>query len=68
MLRLEKSLSNMIKYCKSCLLPNTKPYIRFNSSNVCSACILHFSKKSNKRINIDWKKKKKGIFIAFKKN
>ena len=44
MLRLEKSLSNMIKYCKSCLLPNTKPYIRFNSSNVCSACILHFSK------------------------
>lgn len=57
----------MIKYCKSCLLPNTKPYIRFNSSNVCSACILHFSKKSNKRINIDWKKRKKEFLSLLKK-
>lgn len=28
----------MIRYCKNCLLPSTKPDLSFNSDGVCSAC------------------------------
>ena len=43
--RLEKSM----RYCKSCVLPDTKPGIFFDSQGVCSACRYVESKKS-----IDW--------------
>ena len=40
--RLEKSM----RYCKSCVLPDTKPGIFFDSQGVCSACRYVESKKS----------------------
>ena len=30
-----------MKYCKKCLMPSTKPSLRFNDSGVCSACQWH---------------------------
>ena len=57
----------MIKYCRNCLLPNTKPYINFNSDNICSACSFHFAKKFNKKKNINWKKRKKEFLQLIKK-
>ena len=39
-----------LKYCKSCVLPNTRPNISFNSEGFCAGCI---SSDSKKRI-VDW--------------
>ena len=40
----------MIKYCKTCLLPSTKPYIKFDTSGICKACLFH--KEKNKLKNL----------------
>ena len=29
----------MLKYCKECVMPNTKPDLRFDKNGVCSACL-----------------------------
>jgi len=42
----------MIKYCKSCLMPSTRPRIKFNDEGVCNACEWKEIKKS-----IDWKQR-----------
>ena len=34
-----------MKYCKSCLMPDTKPYISFDENGVCNACQAHEKKK-----------------------
>ena len=34
----------MIKYCIKCVLPATKPYIKFNKLGICSACDFHEKK------------------------
>ena len=47
----------MIKYCKTCLLPNTKPNIKFEKSNICSACKFHSEKKNDLNKGINWKKR-----------
>ena len=39
----------MMKYCKKCLYPDTKPQLTFNSKGVCSACENAIEKES-----IDW--------------
>ena len=39
----------MIKYCSICLLPSTKPDLRFNNEGVCSACNAYAS-----RDEVDW--------------
>jgi N-acetyl sugar amidotransferase len=39
----------MIKYCTSCLLPNTKPDLSFDATGVCAAC-----NSFNKRVEINW--------------
>ena len=57
----------MIKYCRNCLLPNTKPYIKFNIDNICSACDLHFSKKFKKKISVNWKKRNKEFLKVINK-
>ena len=45
-----------MKYCKKCLSPHTKPYIRFNHDGVCNACLAHETKqRSLDRIN--WKER-----------
>ncbi len=41
-------------YCTKCLMPSTKPYIRFNADGVCDACDTH-RLKENAKIGIDWK-------------
>jgi N-acetyl sugar amidotransferase len=42
-----------ITYCKKCLIPDTKPYIRFNAEGVCDACEAH-GKKNSALDGIDW--------------
>ena len=42
-----------MKYCTRCLLPDTKPYIRFDAEGVCAACRAHESKNRADR-GIDW--------------
>jgi N-acetyl sugar amidotransferase len=48
----------MIKFCKICIMPNTRPRIVFNSENICNAC-LHSQKKNN----INWEERKKEFDI-----
>ena len=55
----------MIKFCKKCLLPNTKPHIVFKKG-VCLACIFHQKKRVLKK-GINWKKRKKEFDIILKK-
>ena len=40
-----------IKYCKSCLYPETKPDLKFNQDGICSACVAY-----KDRVKINWKK------------
>ena len=42
----------MIKWCKKCVLPNTRPNLKFDENGICSACT-NFVKKEN----INWKKR-----------
>ena len=39
----------MIKFCKTCLMPNTRPRIVFDDDGVCNAC--HTAKRKD---TIDW--------------
>ena len=57
----------MIKYCKNCLLPNSKPYISFDDKSICDACNFHFRKKNNKKKGINWKKRNKEFEVLIKK-
>ena len=43
----------MLKYCSSCLLPSSKPDLRFNENGECSACTAFRERK-----NIDWDQRK----------
>lgn len=47
----------MIKYCIKCVLPDTKPYIKFNKLGICSACEFHEKKNKNTKSKIDWVKR-----------
>ena len=46
----------MIKYCKKCVMPNTRPGITFNEEGICSACQTY-----EKRKTIDWDKRYKEL-------
>lgn len=48
----------MIKYCKTCLLPSTKPYIKFDTSGICKACLFHKEKNQIKNSFINWRERK----------
>ena len=54
-------------YCSNCLLPKTKPYIKFNNFGKCSACVFHEKKNSNKNNKINWKKRKYEFEILINK-
>ena len=57
----------MISFCKKCLLPSTKPYIKFDSFGVCSACNFHHTKKNNKnKKSINWEKRKQEFSALIK--
>lgn len=43
----------MIKWCKLCVLPDTRPNLNFNKSGICSACLNH-----NKKSKINWNNRK----------
>jgi len=43
----------MIKYCKKCVMPCTRPKIGFNEHGVCSACV----SAAQKQEAIDWKQR-----------
>ncbi len=38
-----------MKYCRRCIIPDTRPHIEFNADGICNACITHSGKKE-----IDW--------------
>lgn len=38
-----------MKYCKKCVMPDTRPGISFNEEGICSACQSYERRKS-----IDW--------------
>jgi len=46
----------LLKYCKRCLYPDTKPQLEFNEDGICSACI-NYDRKSR----IDWSKKRQEL-------
>lgn len=39
-----------MKYCKRCVMPDTRPGIQFNEDGICSACVAYERRKT-----IDWK-------------
>ena len=41
-----------MKYCKKCLMPNTRPGLKFDENNICYACI-HYEKQKK----TDWTKR-----------
>jgi len=45
-----------MKYCKNCLMPDTRPGSLFNKDGICQACINH-----NKRKKLDWQKRRKEL-------
>lgn len=48
----------IIKYCRSCLFPETKPDLFFNDEGICSAC----TAAAQKNTGIDWKKREKDFY------
>jgi N-acetyl sugar amidotransferase len=42
----------MLKYCKKCVMPDTKPDLFFDNDGVCNAC-----RSYENRINVDWAKR-----------
>lgn len=60
---------NRIYYCKKCLLPSTKPNIKFNSVQICGACLYHEAKLDLKN-KIPWNKRLKEFeeLIAYVKD
>jgi len=41
-----------MKYCKKCVMPDTRPGIVFNEEGVCQACLNH-----DKKMKVDWDKR-----------
>ena len=52
----------MIKYCKKCIYPNTKPNLVFDKKGICNAC-----KNFSKRNKINWKTREKEFLQLIKK-
>ena len=52
----------MLKYCKRCLIPNSKPDISFNDKGVCIACTNY-----ENRPLIDWDLRKKELLSIIEK-
>ncbi|MBZ0265983.1 N-acetyl sugar amidotransferase [bacterium] len=54
-------MKQKIRYCKRCLLPSTKPYIKFDEEGVCQACLAHEEKHAALG-KIDWGKRKRQFY------
>ena len=46
-----------MKYCKKCLMPDTRPDMEFNEKGICAACV--FAEQA--QTEIDWEKRKKEL-------
>ncbi len=46
-----------MKYCKKCVMPSTKPQIKFDRFGICEACNFHKKKNSVNSKGINWKKR-----------
>jgi N-acetyl sugar amidotransferase len=46
----------MLKYCKKCVMPDTKPDLLFDAEGICNAC-----RSYENRTNIDWDKRYKEL-------
>ena len=44
-------------YCKSCLIPSTRPRVQFNKEGVCNACVHH----ARKMREMDWAQRRKRL-------
>ena len=44
----------VLKYCKKCLMPDTRPGLTFNKDGICAACI-NYEKQKNTDWNQRWK-------------
>ncbi len=53
----------MLKYCKRCVTPDSRPHIEFNENGICSACIA----SEKKMASIDWDARKKSLGEIFDK-
>ena len=52
----------MIKYCKKCVMPETKPDLEIDAEGACNAC-----RSYEKRKEIDWAKRKKELLLILEK-
>ncbi len=52
----------MIKFCKTCIMPDTRPRIVFNDEGICNAC-----ENANLKNKIDWSKRKKDFDVLINK-
>ena len=52
-----------LKFCKSCLFPESKPDLFFDDKGICSAC----NASINKDLEIDWKKRENDFFQIINK-
>lgn len=52
----------MIKYCKRCVMPNTKPNLSFDEEGICNAC-----RNYEKRDAVDWNKRKEELMSILDK-
>ena len=51
-----------MKYCKNCIIPDTKPGISLDKKGLCNAC-----RNVNIKNNIDWNKRKRDLYKIIKK-
>lgn len=52
----------MLKYCKRCVMPHTKPDLHIDEDGVCNAC-----RSYEKRKEIDWDKRKEELLVLLDK-
>jgi N-acetyl sugar amidotransferase len=51
-----------MRYCKKCIMPDTKPALKFDEEGICNAC-----KNYERRIDIDWNMRKLELISILEK-
>ena len=52
----------MIKYCRRCVMPSTKPDLHIDEEGVCSGC-----RNIEKRKEVDWARRKQELYDVVEK-
>ncbi|QPJ62164.1 MAG: N-acetyl sugar amidotransferase [Candidatus Nitronauta litoralis] len=50
------SQKSVLRYCSQCVMPDTKPDLKFDEEGVCSAC-----RSYEKRVEVDWDSRRKEL-------